>query len=169
MEKLHINTIRNQSSLEDKMPIHANLSFLLPQRYTIEKEVFFDAVFDGCIFESGDVYTLEGTLNGQLILPCSKCLDEVSENLSVNVLEKFSNDQVVIDEDEDIVPFENYEIDIEDYLYQNIILNLPTKVLCKEECLGLCNICGGNKNLKDCDCTQESDSVFDDVLKFFQD
>ncbi|MFV0518885.1 MAG: YceD family protein [Lachnospirales bacterium] len=165
MDKINIMDF----SLKDEMPICSNFSFLLPEEYSLSSSKNINALFDGSIKKSNDIYYLKGICTYVLELPCSKCLEEVCENLSLEILEKFSSDLAIIESDDEVISFTGQEFDIVEALFRNIILNIPQNVLCSEECKGLCIVCGGNKNLKDCNCVRVEPSVFDDVLKFFED
>jgi uncharacterized protein len=48
------------------------------------------------------------------------------------------------------------EIDVTRLVYEQVLLALPTRPLCDEECRGLCPQCGANRNLGDCACTVDS-------------
>ena len=45
-----------------------------------------------------------------------------------------------------------YELDVDTLINNEILINMPVKVLCKEECKGICPVCGGNLNEKECGC-----------------
>ena len=47
---------------------------------------------------------------------------------------------------------EGYQINVETFVYNEILLNWPMKILCKEDCAGICNLCGKNLNEGDCGC-----------------
>ena len=48
------------------------------------------------------------------------------------------------------------EVDVTRLVYEQVLLALPTRPLCDEECSGLCPQCGANRNLGDCSCTMET-------------
>ena len=45
-----------------------------------------------------------------------------------------------------------YELDTEILIYNELLMSLPMKVLCKETCKGLCPVCGKNRNDGECGC-----------------
>ena len=62
------------------------------------------------------------------------------------------------DEDEaeiDLAYYEGEEIDLSPLLRERVLLSLPTRPLCAEECLGLCPKCGANRNREECACEPE--------------
>ncbi|MDD5745714.1 MAG: DUF177 domain-containing protein [Candidatus Omnitrophica bacterium] len=56
-------------------------------------------------------------------------------------------------------------IDITQLAREEIILNYPDRLLCKEDCKGLCSRCGWNLNESDCGCGTDDESVFRTHLK----
>ena len=67
-----------------------------------------------------------------------------------------------------VIPFSGDEIDLREGIQEQILMNLPQHPLCKEACLGLCSLCGANRNTDPCDCSQaESDSPFSGLKDLF--
>jgi len=57
------------------------------------------------------------------------------------------------------------DIDMAPYIWETMILNLPQRVLCVEECKGLCIKCGSNRNEAECACTEDDSDPRLEVLK----
>lgn len=55
-------------------------------------------------------------------------------------------------------------LDLEELILSDILLELPTKLLCKEDCKGLCPHCGCNLNHQSCDCNKAYHDPRWDVL-----
>lgn len=89
---------------------------------------------------------------------CDKCGEECSYTAKAVLRASFSGE-----EDEDSYPFGGLEIDLEKPVHDCVILDLPTKVLCKEDCAGLCPTCGANLNTQKCKCKE---SVVDEANPF---
>jgi len=105
---------------------------------------------------------------------CNRCLEsainEIKTILSGKLVEGIENDNEDLDiEDYDeVIYFENDIINPEDFIYKQVILSLPMKTLCKEECRGLCITCGVDLNKSPCDCRQENiDPRFEQLKNFF--
>ena len=60
-----------------------------------------------------------------------------------------------MEEDMEVDFIRGEEIDLDEIIRENMYLSLPIKLLCREECLGLCSNCGRNLNNGDCHCRQE--------------
>ncbi len=86
---------------------------------------------------------------------CDKCLDEISKSITLQFEQTFYKD---IAPEQDCYVYENSLLDATKAVCDEILLSMPTRFLCKEDCLGLCTKCGVNKNKQqcDCDCTREN-------------
>ena len=69
---------------------------------------------------------------------CSRCLDEISEDIDVEIQELF----MYRPEQEDDFVVEQDRIDLEQALIDSVVPALPLKPLCSEDCAGLCARCG---------------------------
>ena len=80
------------------------------------------------------------TTTGRYESYCDRCLKDLKRDWASNFKLSFDIDQQMefVDMDEDI--------------RQEIILNLPTRILCREDCKGLCVNCGANLNIGTCHC-----------------
>ncbi|KEH97944.1 YceD family protein [Clostridium massiliodielmoense] len=149
--------------------MHIDISDLLGKRVT-EKKV--DVSFEGkdIIFEGEEISFMEpvnikgtfkltdrlvnfqGTLSTNLSLTCSRCLEKFNYPLEIEVNEEFSKQGN--DKDNDIIIINSDRVDFEPIIETNIILSLPMKRLCSEDCKGLCLDCGTNLNHSKCDCKE---------------
>lgn len=98
---------------------------------------------------AGNLFILQGKVEGDLDLECSRCLKPIVHRLEVDVLEQFSRNP---QGDEDIHLFFGEEIDVAGVLRDSILLNLPVKPLCSPNCRGLCPHCGTDLNQESCQC-----------------
>lgn len=101
----------------------------------------------------GDILSLEGTVTTVLKLTCSRCLEKFDYPISIEITEQFSNNRD--DNTENIIFIDNEIFDITDVINNNILMSLPIKKLCKEDCKGLCQHCGTNLNFSTCKCKKE--------------
>jgi uncharacterized protein len=114
-----------------------------------------------------DNILLRGQLQGELHFTCSRCLDSFSGLLTADfdILLKIGRPPVSAPEIElssgelDEEEFQGDELDINVILREQILLALPLKPLCREECLGLCRQCGANLNRETCSCAAPSFSA----------
>ena len=90
--------------------------------------------------------SLSGHVKANIKLICDRCLEEYNYHIEVDVNEDFLNDNVVPDNIKEYELKEGQfaeelegkkEIDITDFVYQTVILEIPFQKLCKQECEGL--------------------------------
>ena len=85
---------------------------------------------------------------------CDRCLKETVKNYTVAI-----NRTIVVslenEENDDIAVVPDMQLDLEDFCYPDIVMNLPTKLLCDDNCRGLCSVCGKNLNDGDCGCVSK--------------
>lgn len=122
-------------------------------------------IFTGKLTNTGNAVELDGRLVSTYKAKCYRCLKETEMELALNIKERFVRAGESAGEDD--YTFEGSQIDIGKALRDNIILNLPMKQLCSEDCKGLCFRCGKNLNEEDCSCTEESTNMNMEVLRNF--
>ncbi|NLK20974.1 MAG: DUF177 domain-containing protein [Epulopiscium sp.] len=125
--------------------------------------------FNGTMIKDGDILFLDGNLEVLFKLYCDRCMTQVKTPLSIRVTERFKK-ELPFDDEEEIHGFNGSEIDLTPILTGVILLNMPMKVVCNEECKGLCPECGQNLNEHTCDCKEEFlDSRFSALKTLFKD
>jgi uncharacterized protein len=109
-------------------------------------------------------------------LECSRCLepyrDVLQGEVDFSIREVEGGHDTETEEapdDELVIPAHATEVDIMAPIREALVLAVPVKPLCREDCLGLCPICGVNHNEQTCDCkVEKADSRWDglrDLLK----
>ena len=91
-------------------------------------------------------------------IPCDRCLEQVNVEISYNIERKLdmkqSDDDRVRDLDEnDYVT--GMDLDVDRLVYLEVLMNWPLKILCKDDCKGICSRCGKNLNEGPCECAEE--------------
>jgi len=107
-----------------------------------------------------------------LSMVCARCLEpvRVSFNLVIDqeVDMKQTGEDRIADLDEQFY-IKGYNLDVDQLVGNELTLNLPMRVLCSEDCKGICNRCGTNLNRGTCDCAGKSldprMSVIQDIFK----
>lgn len=105
---------------------------------------------------------ITGSFAVEMESECDRCLGRARFRLEPNldlfyrpvVLDRSREGEVEIDEGEAEIGFyENGGMELEDILREQVLLLLPMQRTCKEDCQGICPICGKNRNETSCDCT----------------
>lgn len=131
-----------------------------------EEILYLEApTLDGVVSMSDDILTLSGKLSGEIELSCSRCLQKFKYHVDTEIHESFTNNHQC--EDDDIILLEDEAIDVTEVIENNIIIELPIKKLCKENCKGLCQQCGANLNFSKCKCEKNIDPRLAKLKDFF--
>jgi len=119
------------------------------------------------VSNTGSTIVVEGEVSGRIRLNCVRCLEPFDYFFEVPVKETYA--QAAQDSGDEVVPFSGDILDITPEVLKGIILSLPMKAVCREDCRGLCSKCGCNLNKDRCDCSNgEIDprlSVLKELLK----
>lgn len=106
---------------------------------------------------------------------CSRCLEKSTYRLKENFYEEFIHlkgpaelkefDRGLELEKGEKFVFKGELLDLTEYFRQSFFMSQPLKILCQNDCQGLCPVCGVNKNREQCQCVQESVNPRWDVLE----
>lgn len=106
----------------------------------------------------------QGEFSGFTDLECGRCLDGFSQYLETSFSEMFTF-PTHADEDTELILPENKKIDLAPVLREFMILDIPINPKCRQDCQGLCPVCGRNRNKHECDHEVESVDPRFEVLK----
>ena len=143
---------------------------------TINEELS-DVVFPKGFSVKGNVKDMAGYITLNLIADifyetsCARCLTPISKTKEIVFTKTVvSEDMEVQNEDnDDYIYSKDGYIDVDETLIEQIMLELPLRHLCKEDCKGLCPKCGTDLNLNECNCdTHEPDPRFDVLRKLLE-
>ena len=98
-----------------------------------------------------------GETDVTVVIPCDRCLEEVPVKLHLVIDRKYplevpSSGEEETEDIEDADYLDGSLLDVDRLLYDEILINWPMKVLCREDCKGICRKCGANLNCKTCSC-----------------
>lgn len=105
---------------------------------------------EGVINKIEETISLDGFIKGKIVLSCSRCLQNFNYDLDIEFHEELTNDPD--SKDEDLIFIDNDDFNLTKIVENNIVMSLPIQRLCKDDCKGLCTVCGENLNLSSCDC-----------------
>lgn len=112
---------------------------------------------------------ISGKCELSVAIPCGRCLKDVitgfcldfSREVDMSMSEEERKEQ--LDENNYIA---GYELDVDALIADEMVLQWPMKVLCKEDCKGICSVCGKDLNAEQCDCDR---TVLDPRMAAFLD
>ncbi len=102
---------------------------------------------------------LHGTVAVAMVTQCHRCLDPVRQDLAGDFELLVRRGEHAAEEGDDVVtlPLHQYDVDLEPYVHEAVVLATPMIVLCRDDCRGLCPTCGVNWNRETCACRPEGD------------
>ena len=116
---------------------------------------------EGQVRNTAGVLVMTGSIVTTIHGTCDRCASdfdrEVNFPIDVVLVTELSNEE---NEDEWVFPLEGDSADLDDIVRTVFVLNLDSKLLCNEDCKGLCHRCGKNLNDGPCNCQKELDPRF---------
>lgn len=109
---------------------------------------------------AGSEIRIRGQLGTRLIASCDRCLGPVEIPVERDFDLFYRPLQAIAREEEMEVPEDELEvgffsgdgIEFDDVVTEQVILSVPMKVVCRPECLGICPVCGADRNIEVCGC-----------------
>ena len=111
--------------------------FAFPDGVQVEAEYRFD----------GKGVIVTGSFKAATPVACARCLKPLMHPVSLEFAEYYSRQP-----EEGMYAFSGEEIDLAQMLGDNMILEMPMRFLCREDCRGLCPVCGKDLNEGACGC-----------------
>src|SRR5215204_4967679 len=106
---------------------------------------------------------IEGVITTRAEIECTRCLQPIENDFEIPFKASFISPEDLTKEKEaelhesdlDVSVYKDEKIDLTELVREQIILNLPEQIFCREDCKGLCAKCGENRNLIDCKCEEK--------------
>ncbi len=150
-------------SLEDIPPEGLKIEF--KDIKTLGEEIKISLPFSGYfkLKKRGIEVKLGGSINGEIVLICDRCLSEFNYPIkhkfdlilkpaaSLNI----EGEKELGEEDMEVSFYEGEWISFYQILREEVLLSIPYKKLCREDCKGICPICGKDLNKGSCNCRRE--------------
>ncbi len=133
--ELEMNTFQNGKSvfpILKKEPVHIRVSHLKKRELSVEGETGL---------------TIQ--------IPCDRCLADTPVEFRLKFdrhIDMDDKDAVHAEELDEANYIDGYDLDVDRLLYNEILVGWPMKVLCREDCKGICSVCGQNLNEGTCNC-----------------
>ena len=118
------------------------------------------------LLRTGATVFVRGQVNLPLQAPCSRCLAPVRRQMvapievtlvPIAAQPSANTDGELTDDDVSVGTYADAEINLDLVLHDEILLELPTQILCQAGCSGLCRLCGTNLNDRDCGCSDAAE------------
>lgn len=149
MLKLNVAAIREGSSFFETEASPADVDLATTEEFHASLHITYDCN------KVGDEVFIKSTLSTVVDLTCDLCLEPFRTKLHETVEMILTKDHKLVErEAEDVYLLSNSttEVDITDSVKQTLLLAIPYKKICTNDCKGLCPMCGANLNIESCSC-----------------
>jgi uncharacterized protein len=102
----------------------------------------------------GEGIIIMGHFHAECPVACARCLENFTYTIGFNFAEYYKKEP-----EEGAYAYQDETIDLTQMLEDNVVVNLPIKLLCREDCAGLCSQCGADLNKGSCKCSPEVDEM----------
>lgn len=114
------------------------------------------------VVEKTDSVLVAGVLNGSVRLACTRCLGRAIHDVEIDFSAEYVTEENFPSEAELEVTAEAFElglyngnsIDLVEVVREQLLLDIPERVLCRIDCCGICQRCGSDLNVESCGCEE---------------
>jgi len=156
--RLDLSSIIDRPGESIAYSVSVDLSDLV---YGTSKPVSEPVLASGTVRNTAGVLVMKGLITTCIHGTCDRCAADFQRNVEIPVdavlVSELANED---SEDEWVFPLEADSADLDDIVRTVFVLNMDSKLLCKEDCKGLCCRCGKNLNEGPCTCQKELDPRF---------
>ena len=129
--------------------------------YGVTYPVTEPVLANGTVRNTAGVLVMTGNISTTIHGVCDRCANDFDRDVEIPIdvvlVTELSNEE---NEDEWVFPLEGDSADLEEIVRTVFVLNMDSKLLCKDDCKGLCCRCGKNLNDGPCGCQKELDPRF---------
>jgi len=137
-----------------------------PEEIALDDELLrlaSEVAVEGVARRKGEEVRIGGKVRGEAEVLCDRCLAATRLPFDVEFDTSFIPRELAAQrgenvelhtEDLTLAAYEDGAVDVDELVREQILLALPTRRLCGEDCKGLCPACGANLNVAQCSCEQ---------------
>ena len=156
--RLELSSIIDRPGESVAYSVSVDLSDLV---YGASKPVSEPVLAIGTVRNTAGVLLMKGVITTRIHGTCDRCASDFVRDVEIPIdavlVSQLANEE---NEDEWVFPLEADTADLDDIVRTVFVLNMDSKLLCKEDCAGLCCRCGKNLNEGPCTCQKELDPRF---------
>ncbi|MBQ3529496.1 MAG: DUF177 domain-containing protein [Oscillospiraceae bacterium] len=156
--RLELSSIIDRPGESVDFSVSVDLSDLV---YGTSKPVSEPVLASGTVRNTAGVLVMKGNITTCIHGICDRCATDFHREMDIPIdvvlVTELANEE---NEDEWVFPLEADTADLDDIVRTVFVLNMDSKLLCKEDCKGLCCRCGKNLNDGPCGCQKELDPRF---------
>ena len=112
--------------------------------------------FSGAYMLADETVIVRGIARARIESPCARCLEPAYTDVTAEVDEAFLRDMGEEREPgDDQYRYTGHVLELDEAVRTALLLELPSRVFCREDCRGLCPRCGQNLNINECSCQKD--------------
>ena len=119
--------------------------------------------YDVALTNTGEGILATGIVRGACRTECDRCLAPAEFDLASEVacyyLREEPEEDVDDEEDFGLIDVENGTVDLSEAIQSSIAMDIPFVILCRDDCKGLCPVCGANRNEVSCTCLEDGEGA----------
>lgn len=110
----------------------------------------------GTYMLADETVIVRGVARTQITSPCARCLKPTVTAVEADVEEAFFRDtDGTLEVEEDQFKYSGHTLELDDAVRSALLLELPSRIICREDCRGLCSQCGCDLNINECSCQKD--------------
>ena len=156
--RLDLSSIIDRPGESINFSVSVDLSDLV---YGTSNPVSEPVLATGSVRNTAGVLVMKGSITTCIHGICDRCASDFDRQMEIPIdvvlVTELANEE---NEDEWVFPLEANAADLADIVRTVFVLNMDSKLLCKDDCKGLCCKCGKNLNNGPCGCQKELDPRF---------
>ncbi|HCC34967.1 MAG TPA: nucleic acid-binding protein [Ruminococcaceae bacterium] len=158
----------------DLRPIFTSETAVMPLDYALSFSdfefsgtcpVIFPVRVQGEIRREAELTVLSADIIYDYSAPCDRCASPIVKEITESVYHVLADRPDGGEETEETVLLDDMRLDLDEMVRTDLILSLPTKFVCSEDCRGLCPLCGKNLNEGECGCNNGAKDIRLEKLK----
>ena len=135
--------------------------------FSLEDDEFATPVkVSGSVFNKTGIVSLKANAKFDYSTSCAKCNKPLLKHATVPVNHVLLT-HADSDDNDDFIVLDGMRLNLDELVSEDIYLAIPPRFLCKDDCKGLCSICGADLNEGQCDCRSPSDPRWDALKDMF--
>lgn len=112
--------------------------------------------FSGTYMLADETVIVRGTACANVQAPCARCLAPTVISVTAEVEEAFVRDvDGEANAQEEEYTYSGHVLNLDEAVRTALLLELPSRILCREDCRGLCSQCGQDLNINECSCQKD--------------
>lgn len=123
-----------------------------------------DGAVSGSFVVNNSLVTIDAIVTVNIRFQCDNCLVTADKTFNAPFNALYAREGSTVDCD---YTYANYEVEILDAVNECILLDMPARMLCKDDCKGLCPICGIDLNTNNCGCYAAQEKELSDITSPF--